>query len=596
MSPNAASAGSGTSGRSGDGPTLQFRALPLRLVIGGRFGLEPNRLHRLDTDGVAGLLDRTAPSLSIRVADRLRADGTELSARFAFRHRRDFAPAAVIRAMPDLARAIAARDALRSGVAPGALSDLPAVQRAVETRTAGGSPAPAAAGRPVDRPAAPADPSGDDAIDRLLGLVDTPDAPNGAAIDPPADPARQALSGFIAEVTRGSKRPTARPETTPSDLDAILGDQIAAVLDHPEFRSLERAWGALRFLVRRIDRQARVTIDVLEADTGAMADALEATVPEDDADPAGPVRIVIDLSDYDASDRDLTQLRRLAAFGAGRRAVVLANAGADFAGASGASALAAMHDPETRFSEDRYAGWRSLRDDPDTNWLGLCLSRLLLRDAHDGRADKALSFSAARPIGRPLDVGVAPAVAELMVAAAAQTDWPSSVGTASDAVVENLVLPTHPSPDFDVPVHPALSVNAAVSIAEAGLITLVAERGRDLARLLRLPSVRGAPNRAATLPAALFQAQIVHGMQWNADRLFTAAPASVVRDRVQAYLGAVIRDTGPGSGADVSLETDDDGLTVLAIQVRSGARTAPGASVAFDVPIDDDAAERNRDA
>ena len=595
MTSNAAPAGPGTSGRPGDMPTLQFRSLPLRIVIAGQFGLEPGRLHRLDSDGVAGLLDRTSPSLSIRVADRLRDDGTELPVHLAFRHLRDFAPAAVIRALPDLARAFAVRDALRAGRSPGDVSDLPAVHRALADRTAMRSPAAASPAAGVCTPSVdePAGDSGDDSIDRLLDLVDTPGAPSGPAADPTADPARRALSGFISEVTRTSKRPSPRSEAPPADLETTLGDQIAAVLDHPEFQAREGAWAALRFLIRRIDREARITVDVLEAGAGDAADALEATVPEDDADPAGPVRIVVDLTDYDPSDRDLARLRRLAAFGASRRAVVLANASADFAGVPGAVALAAMHDPETRFAEDRYAGWRSLRDDPDTNLLGLCLSRLLLRDAHDAHADRALSFHAAQRVGRPLDAGVAPAVAEAILAAAARTDWPCSVGTASKALVENLVLPAHPLDGFDAPVHPTLSVNAADSIADAGLITLVAERGRDQAHLLRLPSVRSAPGRGSALPAALFQSQIVHGVQWNAYRLFASAPPAVVRDRVQAYLGALVRDTGAGSGADVALENDDDGLVVLAIQVRSGARASPGASMAFDIPLGAEDAERD---
>ena len=105
--------------------------------------------------------------------------------------------------------------------------------------------------------------------------------------------------------------------------------------------------------------------------------------------------------------------------------------------------------------------------------------------------------------------------------------------------------------------------------------------------------MRSAPGRGSALPAALFQSQIVHGVQWNADRLFASAPPAVVRDRVQAYLGALVRDTGAGSGADVALENDDDGLVVLAIQVRSGARASPGASMAFDIPLGAEDAERD---
>ena len=232
---------------------------------------------------------------------------------------------------------------------------------------------------------------------------------------------------------------------------------------------------ALRFLVRRIDRRAGLVVDVLEAESDGLADALETLVPEDDPDSAGPVRLVIDLNDYDASYRDVGRLLRLGAFGASRRAVVLANADPAIAGDGGLDALAIMHDPETLFESARHTAWRSFREAPEATWLGLCLSRMTLRDGHDGQ-DKSLGFTTPARVGQSLDVGVAPAVAALFAAAAATTDWACSVGAATDPVIDDLVLPERPGGGFEAPVRPSLSVSAADSLATAGLVTLVPER------------------------------------------------------------------------------------------------------------------------
>lgn len=556
---------------AGDTPT-RFRALPLRLLVAGRFGLAPGRLHRLDSGGVEALLDRTRPRLALRVQDLLRADGTALTVELAFGHRRDFEPGAVARAVPELARLLdAPTGADRASAGPAAPMRPAAAPGAL----------PAAGGAPADGP-------GDDALDRLLGMVDVPGTPAGPSAPEPADPARAAVSGFIAGITR---RPAGKPAAGAPDetVEGRLAAQIAAIVGHPEFQALERGWGALRFLVRRVERGNALAIDVVEAGDDGLAELLEPLVPEDDPDPAGPVRIVVDLGDHDASDRDVGRLRRLAAFGASRRAVILANAGIGFAGDGGPEALAAMHDPETLFEDARYAAWRTLRDDGDAGWLGLCLTRLALRDAGDGQRDKGLRLARPARIGRPLDVGAAPAVAALFAGAAAATDWPCAVGTTVQPVVDNLVLVEGRADGFDGPIRPAPSARAADSLASAGLIALVAERGRDTARLLRVPSVRRPPGRQdsaeVSLITRLFQAQVVHGLQWNADRLFNGDDHATTRRRVEAYLAALVSSTGPGAAAEVRIDRDDDDTPVLAIHVRSGSAAAPGAAMAFDIPL-----------
>lgn len=559
--------------RTGGDRPIPVRALPLRLVVAGRFGLAPGRLHRLDGNGAGGLLQRTAPTLALRVADRLRADGTDLTIELGFSHRRDFAPGSVARAVPDLARLLAAHTALRSGAGPAALrddlADFPAVRGALDDGAGDASAvrAPASSGGAAD-----------DSVDRLLDMVD---APGAAPAGNGGDLARSAVTGFIAEVTRGAIR---RPGggTPPEILETLLAEQIEAILAHPDFVALERSWAALRFLARRLDMRSALAVDVVEADADTVADALEALVPEDDLDGAGPVRLVVDLNDYDASDRDMARLRRLAAFGASRRAVVLSNADPGFCGDAGPDALAGMHDPQTLFETARYAGWQSLRDMPEAAWLGLCLSRLALRDATDGRDDRTLRFVRPRRVGRLLDVGAAPAVASLIAGAAAATGWACAVGSGIEPVVDNLVLAHDAAAGFDGPVRPALGMNAAESLASGGLIALVPAAGRDTARLSRLTAVR---RSAETLTSRLFQAQVIHGLQWNADRIFGSADPAALRDRVEACLAALLAGTGPGAGAEVRVAKDESDETVLVVHVRSGARAAPGASLAFDIPL-----------
>ncbi len=131
--------------------------------MAGRYGLEPGRLHRLGDDGVEGLLERTAPSLTLRVANHLQPDGPDLSVTFGFRHRRDFTAAAVARAISELS---------------------------AEFGAGGSSATKAAAPEPAPEPARSApEASGDDAIDRLLDMVATPAGPTqGASRKPPIRP------------------------------------------------------------------------------------------------------------------------------------------------------------------------------------------------------------------------------------------------------------------------------------------------------------------------------------------------------------------------------------------------------------------------
>lgn len=607
MSPSSPPLGSGAlrsaSGiRTGGDTPVRFRVLPLRVVVAGRFGLAANQLHRLDSAGAGGLLERSVPTLGLRVTDRLRADGTDIDVRLEFRHRRDFAPGAVAKSAPDLLRVVTAHSALRSGATPaslhGSLAEFPSIDRALAAVRSEPAPSPSSGATPAPSPVpgsapAPAEPSTDDAadddsVDRLLGMVETPTptAPGSGR----ADPVRSALSGFISQVARAPDR-TAGPTagTPPEALEAALAEQLAAVIEHPEFKALERAWAALRFLARRVDMRSALTIDVIEAGPEGIADALDALVPEDDPDPSGPVRLVVDLNDYDASDRDIARLHRLAAFGASRRAAVLSNAAPAFAGPDGLAGLAAMHDPETRFEGAAYTAWRGLRDLAEAGWLGLSLSRIALRDAADGRDDKTLKFARSRTIGRPLDIGGAPAVAALLIEAASATQWPCAIGTASSPSLDNLVLVSDPDTGFDGPVLPVLSAAAADSVAAAGFIALIAERGRDTARLLSVPSTRRPASREdapeVSLIPRLFQAQVAHGLQWNADRIFGTSDHAALRALVEAYLVALMSGTGPNAGAEVRLDQDEDGAPVLAVHVRSGSQAAPGAAMVFDIPL-----------
>lgn len=589
--PNLVSAQFG-SGRTSARP---LRRVPFRIVVLGDFGLSSERLHGFDEQEPDEALAAAAPHLDLAVADRLTGADRPLGLTLAFRALRDFTPSRLIEAVPDLSRALAVRDRLRKGMpAEEAFADMPALadHGAPPDKTTPSREAPAPAPPPSEPSVAPRPAADDeDPLDRLFDMVDS-----GTAGPPPAAPsnatdnaASRAVSAFIGSMggRRSATSPGEAAATAAARVERRIADQVADILDTPEFRSLETAWQGLRFLLRRCDRRAQCFVHAVSAPRDeAVAAARALLVDNADRQPAG-IGLIVAAYDYGSGPGEIARLQELAELAEEIQVPAVASSTPDFL--HGETDLARRLDPETLLQDAAYGPWNSLRAKPAARWLGVTVNRFRLRDGHDLGDARRFAFENGTVAGTPLEAGGAWLVAALAAESAAESGWPSDM-TGADRAIDGLPLYGDPETDSNLfAVSQPLRPDAAASLANAGLIALVGQANRDIARVVRVASVhsrRADPSgdlpREGTFDYQLLVSRLIRQIEGNADLIFATGTPEGIRDAMDAFLRSLL---GASAQIRVTLDTDDRGERVLTLDIVTGHSLLDGASVHLDLPV-----------
>jgi type VI secretion system protein ImpC len=190
-------------------------------------------------------------------------------------------------------------------------------------------------------------------LDNIVGEAEK--SSPGAVVEGQGD-----LAEFIRRAMRPHlvDRPDKRREAWAAQVDATAGEQMRALLHHPDFQALEAAWRAVWLLVQR-----------LEADSELRVYLLDATLEEMVADPDAVDRLAAGAEPWGAIVGNFTfapqsaqDLARLAVLGRlARRA--------------GAPLLAEAQPPDG----SEAPAWEALRHSPLAGSIGLALPRFLLR-------------------------------------------------------------------------------------------------------------------------------------------------------------------------------------------------------------------------
>jgi type VI secretion system protein ImpC len=574
---------------SGSATVGQARRVPFRIVVIGDFGLPSGRLHGFEDQDLEEELGRVRPRLDLTVPNHLGVSDRPLTISLEIGALRDFSPIRLLETVPVLAEALAARERLRTGADPAAVAAiLPGLSPDPHADPAPTTPSPPPSATPPERPS-----DSDDPLDRLFDLVDpvVNEAPPQARPSAADDPAKRAVSAFICSMS--GRRPAAAAANgkggAVTEAERRIAGQIAAIVDDLDLRALETAWRGLRFLLRHSDRHAQCFVHVISTSKEDAAEATRAIlVDAADQQPAG-LGLVVAAYDYGAGPAEMARLQALAELGAEIQVPVVTSAGPDFV--HGGTKLARNRDPETVFQDAAYAPWTSLRTKPAARWLGVTINRFMLRPAQDLVGDRQVAFSersGASQVGAPLEAGGAWLVAALATRSAADNGWPSEL-TGPDRVIDALPLygDTEAANVFAVAM--PLRPDAAASLANAGLIALLGHANRDIARLVRVPSVHtaradpsGGLPRGGTFDYQLLVSRLIRQIEGNADLIFAAGPAAAVRDAMQRFLAGLL---GAGAEVRVTLETDDEAGQALAIRITTGRDILGGVTVELDLAV-----------
>ncbi|MBX3222272.1 MAG: type VI secretion system contractile sheath large subunit [Labilithrix sp.] len=311
---------------------------------------------------------------------------------------------------------------------------------------------------------------------------------------------------------------------------------LAAVLGHPEVRSLERAWRGLHFLASRVDRDA-VIVSALAASADEVDDALERVARGPDA--AGIDLIVVDHA-LGSSRRDLDRLESWATRAEGIGAPLVANGLSELVGLDDLGALGRTQRRLQSSDDPRASAVRSVAARDVTRWIALALNGVVARPRHAGPVARAANVRLDE--GADLFLGPAYLVASCAAASFERTGWPCAISGPAHGVVES--LPVHDVDDrgarVATPLEALASEEAASEAAAAGLILLASAVNRDVAVVAHARTLyRGASTGGGASPAA------AHGL---ADQLFIARVAKAI---VQ-LAGAIPADTPDDAARDVA--------------------------------------------
>ena len=181
-------------------------------------------------------------------------------------------------------------------------------------------------------------------------------------------------------------------------IDALLNDQVNAILHRPEFQKLEASWRGLQYLVGKLPKDATVKLRVLNATWGELEQDLTNALEFDQSQlfrkvyesefghPGGqPFGALI--GDYEIRHRrgpdhpqdDVEMLERIAEVAAAAFAPFIAGAHPSFFGIDSFTELERSLDLHRTFEQPEYRKWRSLRGKEDARFVGLTLPRILMR-------------------------------------------------------------------------------------------------------------------------------------------------------------------------------------------------------------------------
>jgi type VI secretion system ImpC/EvpB family protein len=200
-------------------------------------------------------------------------------------------------------------------------------------------------------------------------------------------------------------------------IDQLLNDQVNHILHHPQFQALESAWRGLWYLWKsRQDllaeqgldekgteieiRVLSVTRRELKKDFDNAVDFDQNTlfkkVYEEEFGTAGghPYGLLVANYEFTNHPEDIDLLTQLSGVAAAAFAPVITSAAPSLLGLDDFQSLEQPLNLPEIFQQPKQRKWRSLRDRPDAQFLGLTLPRILMRQPYlnDGQYKHGFRF------------------------------------------------------------------------------------------------------------------------------------------------------------------------------------------------------------
>lgn len=231
----------------------------------------------------------------------------------------------------------------------------------------------------------------------VLNEVDLPQR-DTTAIEKSA-PRKPARSGMSRPLTQPSPRPlTLLVNDLIARIDHRVNLQLNRIIHDPSFQALEASWRGLWYLASQADGHRNIKVRFLDISWAELSRDIDRALEFDQShifqkiyseeygSPGGEPYGVL-IGDYTVSHRrtprhphnDIGTLAGMAEIAAASFAPFITSVSSELFGLDDFSNLGMPLNLETIFSQKEYTEWRSLREKPDTRFIGLTLPRVLMR-------------------------------------------------------------------------------------------------------------------------------------------------------------------------------------------------------------------------
>lgn len=190
-----------------------------------------------------------------------------------------------------------------------------------------------------------------------------------------------------------------------AEIDLLINEQLNAILHHPRFQKLEASWRGLWYLTEQADGSPNIKIRFLDISWAEVVKDIGRAIEFDQSQlfhkiyseeygtPGGEPYGVI-IGDYEISHQvsanhphdDVSTLEGLAQIAAASFSPFIAGVSSEFFGMDDFSGLGQPVNLTNVLVQEEYIRWRSLREKPDSRFVGLTLPRVLVRLPYAGNS------------------------------------------------------------------------------------------------------------------------------------------------------------------------------------------------------------------
>lgn len=317
----------------------------------------------------------------------------------------------------------------------------------------------------------------------------------------------EALGGTVTF----SKNLTVTLRQAIAGIDDRMSAQLAAIMHHEKFRSLEGAWRGLHYLVSNTQTGKDIKIRVINASKRELYRDLSKAIDFDQSalfkkiyesefgTPGGePYGALIGDYYFDNSQDDVELLRNLSGIAASAFAPFVSAAGPKMFGFETFEELSKPRDLADKFNATEYSKWRGFRETEDSRFVTLAMPRVLARQPY-GAATRAVDEFAYEEApyddqGQPRPMAhddycwmnAAYAMGVRMTSAFFESGWCTTIrGAEGGGKVTN--LPTHifmsddGDPSEQCPTELAITARREKELSDLGFLPLCHYKNTDYA-------------------------------------------------------------------------------------------------------------------